>query len=346
MPRKPKTSARSTPKAVATPTGNDLGLSELRVRLNFLEQENEKLLNQIEKSRKELSNLTESIEEVGIKIRQQSAPAIQKLFDLDRQIHEVFEDIFTNRKLGKQSRQKIEFVYSHLQADGIISPKAKSRGKNLDDQDPDFDAETDWRYHERRAQRESEIEDEKPDREELKKIRQIYLRLAEIFHPDKLSDEADKEYCTEVMKEINQAYQTGDLAKLLAIEKQQALGMTIDRDNTDDLARHCAKVEAENAFLKEQLASVKKEVRLTKKTHEGAMVTQYKKMTKHGLDPIAEALEQMDEQIQAIDDLYQFVVSFRDRRITIAEFLRGPKMSFGDDGMSEEELLMEFLSRF
>ena len=51
-----------------------LGLSDLRNRLNFLEQENEKLLKQIESNRSKLNKLNDSIKDVGIQIAQRIAP--------------------------------------------------------------------------------------------------------------------------------------------------------------------------------------------------------------------------------------------------------------------------------
>jgi len=45
----------------AAASTNDLGLSDLRLRLNFLEKENAKLITQIETNRTKLHNLNESI---------------------------------------------------------------------------------------------------------------------------------------------------------------------------------------------------------------------------------------------------------------------------------------------
>ena len=171
------------------------------------------------------------------------------------------------------------------------------------------------------------------------------MRLADSFHPDKVTDKAEKEYRTEIMKEINLAYQDGDLARLLAIEKQQELGAIIDRDSSDDLTRHCAKVEAENTYLKDQLEALKQQLKLTKKTEQGEMTAAFKKIGKNGGDPIGEALREVESQIAIIEQMHQFVADFRDRRITIKEFLRGPEF-MRQQQMSEEELMLEFLSQF
>lgn len=323
----------------------DLGLSDLRVRLNFLEKENSKLIKQIESSRTKLNKLNDSIKEVGIQLAQRIAPFRQKMLELDEQIHSVFQEILTGRKLGKKSRKDIEAVYHHLQFDGVISPKHLPMELDLSEEEDDYDDEPNWDGYKGHSHQQIVEDIPKPDRDELKKIRQLFLRLADSFHPDKVTDAAEKEYCTEIMKEINLAYQNGDLARLLTIEKQQELGLIIDRDSSDDLTRHCAKVEAENNYLKEQLETLKQQLKLTKKTQQGEMTAVFKKMTKYGGDPIGEALREVESQIAIIEQMHQFVVDFRDRRITIKDFLRGPEF-LRQQQMSEEELMLEFLSQF
>ena len=336
-------------KISANTTNNELGLSDLRLRLNFLEKENSKLIKQIESNRTKLNNLNDSIKEVGIQIAQRVAPFRQKILELDEQIHAVFQEILTGRKLGKKSRKDIESVYYHLQIDGVISPKhlpmESDLFENIFEKDADSEDEPNWDGYRGHSSQQFVEDIPKPDRDELKKIRQLFLRLADSFHPDKVTDDAEKEYRTEIMKEINLAYQDGDLARLLAIEKQQELGAIIDRDSSDDLTRHCAKVEAENTYLKDQLETIKRQLKLTKKTQQGEMTAFFKKITKYGGDPMGEALHEIESQISVIEQMYQFVVDFRDRRITIKEFLRGPE-ALRPQQMSEEELMLEFLSQF
>ncbi|WP_103668147.1 J domain-containing protein [Pseudanabaena sp. BC1403] len=327
----------------ATSSQGYLGLSDLRNRLNFLEKENDKLLKQIESNRTKLNNLNDSIKDVGIQIAQRIAPFRQKILELDHQIHDVFKEIFAGRKLGKKSRKDIESVYYHLQADGLISPQKLPTAADVEVDDSEDESE--WRGYERRSHQEVMEDIARPDRDDLKKIRQLFLRLADRFHPDKVTDEVEKAFRTEVMKEINLAYQNGDLARLLEIEKQQELEALIDRDSSDDLTRHCAKVESENSFLKEQLATLKQQLKLTKKTQQGEMTAVFKKITKYGGDPIGEALFEVEAHVEVVEQLHKFVLDFRDRRITIQEFLRVPT-DLMQQQMTEEELMLEFLSQF
>ena len=349
MARKHKSSPTRHPDTTSVaPSSDGLALSDLRIRLEFLERDNEKLLKQIEKRRIELKNLHERIREIGVEIAQRSAPILQQLLELDRQIHAVFTEIFNGKKLGKQTRKNIEKIYYTLQISGLISP-SNNRYQTSDEPEPededDWGAE-DFFGRQQQSSSNSEVESSPLDRDELKKIRQIFLRLADVFHPDKTLDDADREERTEVMKEINQAYQAGDLAKLLAIEKQHQMGEIIDLDSEDDLARRCARVEQENEFLNSQFANLKQEIKLTKNTPEGSIVAEYKKFTKSGIDPIGEMVAQTESQIKVIAEVHKFVADFRDKKITIKDFMKGPSVFQQMQQVSPEEILMELFSQF
>ena len=335
--------ARKSAKVPAkAPAVSTLAISELRIGLEFLERENYQLLGKIEKKRTELNNLLNRIREIGVEVSQRSAPILQQLLELDRQLHELFAEILAGKKLGKQTRKNIERVYANLQDAGLISPHYDlTNDPDSEDFDPEASAgcpDWEWSEHQERSQFEAN-ESVKPDRDELKKIRQIFLRLAEVFHPDRTADPELLAYHTEVMQEINQAYQSGDLAKLLAIEKKHQLGVIIDRDDRHDLLQRYQQIERENEFLKSQFEQLKLELRLTKNTQQGSMVTEYQKLSKAGYDPIGELVTQTQSQVETITEVYQFVLNFRDRRITVKDFIKGPP-SFQQ--LSEEDLFIEF----
>ena len=341
------TKATSTTRATGATGANvksELGISDLRLRFNFLEQENANLIKQIETNKTKLNDLNDSIQAIGLEIVEKSAPLRQKAMELDQKIHDTFEQILTARKLGKKTKKDVESVYYHLQADGIISSRQLPISEDSP-KFPDFADSEDWQEDDQKS--EHLLEDiPKLDRDEQKKIRQVFLRLADNFHPDKVTDQVEKEYRTEVMKEINLAYQNGDLAKLLAIEKQKELGVEIDRDSADDLTRQCLRVEAENDFLKNQLEDLKRKLKLTRKSEPGELTAVFKKMAKLGGDPIAEALSGIEAEIAGVEKLYKFITDFRDRRITVKEFLKGPTALMSQRQISEEELMLEFLSHF
>jgi hypothetical protein len=339
-------SAKKVPASPAVAT--TLAISDLRLRLEFLEQDNQKLIGKIEKKRTELNNLIDRIRELAAEVSQRSAPLLQQLLELDAKMHAAFAEIFNGRKLGKQTRKQVENIYANLQASGLISPyqepeEDRRAGAARSDDDPTNDEDDDWGWNGHQFPSNFEEDSPKLDRDELKKIRQLFLRLAEVFHPDKVGDPELERYHTEVMQEINQAYQSGDLAKLLAIEKKHQMGEIVDRDNEDDLARRCARIAQENEFLKSQFENLKLELRLNKSTPQGTMVTEHRKLSKAGYDPIGELVEQTEMQVQAVSEVYAFVLDFRDRRITIKDFMKGPDSFQQMAEMSDEDLFLEML---
>jgi hypothetical protein len=233
---------------------------------------------------------------------------------------------------------------------GIISYKPIDDDEELDELDELFEDDDSEENHQRRRQFwEAEQDSESPTvarTDESRKIRQTFLRLAEIFHPDKVKDNETQMTHTEIMKEINKAYQDGDLARLLEIERKYEVGETIDNNSEDDLSRRCKNIEQHNQILKNQYEKLKQELRLAKNTPEGSMVADYKKAAKQGIDCIELMLETIQSQTKIVAEIRDFVQDFKDKKITIKEFLAGPESlrSVQEDMM--EELLERMMEEF
>ncbi len=316
MPRR-----TSAPKRATTTT---LAPSTVHVRLEGLEEQHQRLLTQIKKKRTELNNFVEQMRSIATQIYQRTTPKVEKINALDEEIHTLFHEILTKKKLAKQTKHKIEQIYHNLQMAGIISEKVD------DEEDTEFDELFEFYEQEKEIpheyrQQQPELESPSAARtEESKKIRSYFLRLAEIFHPDKATDSETQMRHTEIMKEINKAYQEGDLARLLEIEKKHEVGEIIDSNSEDDLTRKCNRLEQQNEFLKTQYETLKKELRRFKKTPEGAMVSECKKVKKKGFDPIDQLSLQIESQIEIISEIRDYVKDFHSTKMTIKEFLNGP----------------------
>lgn len=329
-----------------------LALSQLHIRLEGLEKEHESLLKKIKKKRTELNNFVEKMRCLATDIFQKANPSFTKMSELDKEIHGLFAEIFNTRKFGKQTDKKVKAVYLNLQLAGIISPKFDSEDSDqeLDEmfgvphQDNDFFQEKNS-HNNQYQQTQQELEYTSASRtEESRKIRQTFLRLAEIFHPDKVKDSETQMSHTEIMKEINKAYQEGDLARLLEIEQKYQVGETIDNNSEDDLSRKCKTLEQQNEILITQYENLKRELRLAKNTPEGAMVSDARKAAKHGIDPIAQMLKSIDMQINVVTEIRDFVKKFKNQKITIQEFLEGPEKLYSLKQEMMEDMLDEMLS--
>lgn len=320
----------SSPSTFAPATS--LALSSFHIRLETLEKEHQWLLKQIKKKRTEQNNFLEQMRSVATEIHGRCTPCFQKMARLDEEIHQLFDEILTARKLGKQTKKNIQQVYRSLQLAGIISIKLGFKQDDGDDEDF-FEAEEDfsdsgedesqYRDSSQGYQEAQQVESANKSGES-KKIRQTFLRLAEIFHPDKVTDGDIQMHHTEIMKEINKAYQEGDLARLLEIERLHQVEESFSIDSEDDLTRQCKKLEQHNEFLKTQYENLKSELRLAKTTDEGQMVSGFRKATREGIDPISHMVEEVEAEIEVISSICNFVKDFRDKKITIKEFLKGP----------------------
>lgn len=344
--------ARKTKTASST-TVTPLALSDLHLQLAGLEKEHQSLLKQIKKKRTELNNFVEKMRSLATEVFHRVSPNMQTMAELDAEIHALFTEILNTRKMGKQTQKNIQSLYRSLQMGGIISYKPIEEEKENDDNeelDELFEDNDSQENHQRRRQFwEAEQDSESPTvarTDESRKIRQTFLRLAEIFHPDKVKDNETQMTHTEIMKEINKAYQDGDLARLLEIERKYEVGETIDNNSEDDLSRRCKNIEQHNQILKNQYEKLKQELRLAKNTPEGSMVADYKKAAKQGVDCIELMLETIQSQTKIVAEIRDFVQDFKDKKITIKEFLAGPESlrSMKEDMM--EELLERMMEEF
>ena len=214
------------------PTTPSLTLSSFHVRVENLEKEHQWLLKQIKRKRTELDNFVEQMRSLATEIFHRGTPSFKKLAALDQEIHTLFAEIFSKRKLGKKTKQEIEAIYLNLQFSGIISPKLSNEEtdteldelfETTDQQENDFSQESQKSSHQYREVREDSEQSSTNKTDESRSIRQTFLRLAEIFHPDKVSDSETQMRHTDLMKEINKAYQEGDIARLLEKDTMEDL---------------------------------------------------------------------------------------------------------------------------
>jgi hypothetical protein len=348
----PKSSIRTSVPSSSEPT---LALTDLHLRLGGLEKENEKLLKKISKKRQELDKFVGDVEEIGREMITRGSVFMSQIQELDQEIHRIFTKIFDTRKMGKNTAKMVEEVYFHLQICQAISINPQRRPRSFLEEmlglDPNFndpdeegdDSEAEGATRGKGFGNYFDTEDEEPngkiDREEARKIRQTFLRLAAVFHPDKLPDESKKADYEEVMKEVNAAYQRGDLARLLEIEKQYNVGEIIDLTNTDDLTSRCRQLDRENELLKEQQISIQKEMKEMKKSQPGQMLKEYQQLKKQGIEPIEELMAEAENNLENMQIIHAFVQSFSEKEITVEKFKRGPvlKKMHDDDFFDFDE---------
>ncbi|MEM8639768.1 MAG: molecular chaperone DnaJ [Cyanobacteria bacterium P01_G01_bin.54] len=331
----------------APPNIKTVTLSQTPLHQKFfdLQKDRQWLLKQIKRKRTELDNFIEGVRSLASEVFKQGAEPMQRLQALDAEIHQLFDDIFTKRKLGKKSRKDIERVYRSLQMMGVISPKLEffeDEDEDEWDEPPSFEADDPDFAGGSNPFNGCDGPEPTPDRPENQRdMRQTFLRLASIYHPDRAEDEDTQAIHTEIMKEINRAYKDGDFARLLELEKQQQSGEldATELESGDDLEQACQTLERENHTLREQYEGIKAELRnLRNNTQEGEMLKTYRRTQKMGIDMFEQMMLEANEEIEQIEEIRDFVKAFRDRKVTIKDFLKGPTGSQG--AVTSEDMMM------
>jgi murein DD-endopeptidase MepM/ murein hydrolase activator NlpD len=308
---------RSRPRPQPSPETVSLALPTFHERLAELELEHGRLLARIHKKRRELENFVVQIRSLANRIYLKIESSYQKRSEIDREIHQHFQEILHRDTLGRQSRQKIEKAYRTLQVIGMI-------GVPPDEEDPD--AELDEMFEEPAdSPRVPEGEGEAgPARksEEGKKIRRTFLRLAENFHPDKVTDVETRARHTEIMKELNRAYRENDLARMLEIERKHLEGTEIAPDARSEIERRCELLEEQNQILKLQHENLKKELRAVKNSPEGALVADYRQAARANSDLVAKIEEEVGRELEELGRIRDLVRDFKDSQLSLNNFLR------------------------
>lgn len=340
--RQPK---KNKKKPAANSQTTDLTLSSIHEEIEALTKDQQWLLKQIKRKRTELSNFVEQMQDISREMFERCSPIIQKMMERDQEIHQLFAEVFTKRKVGKKNLKKIKQVYESLQRGGIISPQMEEE-EEMNPFSENFSQEfaetesNDQQEKQQQHQQQAEISDPPSNQ---RKIRDTFLRLASRFHPDKVTDSETQTQYTAIMQEVNKAYQEGDFAKLLEIERKQhdeeAISASSDNESSSEKQR--SKLIRENDILRQQYEEIKEELRYLRRTPEGSAVSEYRRATKEGIDPIAELVEDAEGQLEYITEIRDFVRDFRDKKITVQQFLEGPRLPIAITTEDLESILEE-----
>jgi hypothetical protein len=156
-------------------------------------------------------------------------------------------------------------------------------------------------------------------------MRDLFRRLATAIHPDKTQDADSREQRTEAMKEVTRAYQDGDLARLLELEKVWLAGESPESgDHEDETERRCSSIEQTNRELKRQLKELDTKMRELRRSAPAGFATALGLGGKHGDAQLSGLLSTLENEVQALRETRAFVQSFVDGKITCAQFVAGP----------------------
>jgi hypothetical protein len=316
-------------------------------RLAALLAANQHLLTKIKAKRQNLARLVEKLRTAATTAVGLLEPVYLEIEQLDRQGHELFAALLARKRQPRGTVRAIQDIYMDLQHMGLLSFRSPARADKKPVAEsgepiPDFG----WDDQPPRPPgSEGGVSARRPGEGSVgQSVRGLFRKLAEALHPDKVQAEEEKERRTEAMKEITRAYQDGDLARLLELERTWMVGgnRSPAMEEIDEIERRVATQERTNEALRVQLDQLTRELKVLRRSPQAELLSQAERAAKgSGMTPAEWMLQETSVQLEHLRELIGFVTSFRDGQIDLDAFLRGP--SFLHDPEDSEDDLMSLL---
>lgn len=310
-------------------------------RWSALLREHQRLLTRIKLKKKERQRLSESLQSTLTELIGKVQPVLVEIERLDQQVHELFAELLTRKRQSRGVRATVRRVYQSLQDGGLLSPQGP------EDESPDM------AWEEAKPPPGARFAREAPPAEAGsfsaprpaggatgQSLRSLFHRLARALHPDQVQQEDEKARRTEAMKEITRAYQTGDVARLLDLERTWQADGALPAPS-DELERRCAALARTNEALRAQLDQLSREVKQLRRSPQAQALSELQRAARvDGQDVAAWAVDDATEHRDYLREILDFVQRFRDGKIDLEEFRLGPESARDVD---EGEDLVDFL---
>jgi hypothetical protein len=318
----------AVPRRAAKNETTELRIQDDAERLRVLGREHEGLLDKVARRRAARERMAGEIRAATNAIGAATEELADEARRLDGEMHGMLERWLAAPRTTKKERDAIRRLYEYLVESGILTPRA-------------FRAEAPRTKagKQRREEEDDDIPEERMAGSAVRPagdrglLRTLYRKLVEAMHPDRVQDEGEKAARTEAMKEVTVAYQAGDFARLVELERSWAEQESVAAPGEDREARIEALVKAIGE-LKRQLKGLEKDVRAVRATHEWKVTAELKRQSKKG-DPIAKVREQANAEVQPLRDTHAHLRRYEAGEITLEDLLAGPRRGgdVDDDGL-------------
>ncbi len=250
-----------------------------------------------------LKNTQQDITEVQ---RAGSGQIMSKMSQMEKlrlELIELVKKMMKIKGLSRADKAALKDMEASFSDEDMFGDDFKAFREQMDGAE-DFDFEAQFGENERAKMRDIfETFAVKPNKEEQKDIRKVFISLSQKFHPDKAPTKADEAEYHEMMQKINEAYQAGDIHTLLELER---LFLTENLDlskvqslSVDVLQQEIDRLQRDLQFIKSQIDRNSQELKSLRASDMGQMLTDMKRAEKEGVGLDA-ALGQLDDSIEKL----------------------------------------------
>jgi hypothetical protein len=320
-------------------------------RSNALRLERQRLLGEIDRRRRELSKALAEIDLTKTEVDAALAPIAARQTDTEREIHALFAKLLAPGRLAKRKRAKVRQIYRTLQEIGLISPVEEGpfgdssdwvgdeRGYEAEDGDtgPFEGADSFGAPHGGFDFGAAQVRSANrlPDDEKHRTLRTLFKRLVVTLHPDRARHADEVARRTAAMKEVTQAYESGDLAQLINLDERFTGGGMLG--NVATTPSQIDTLERIVADLKAQLRRQLDELRMVRRSDAFRAAKDLQRLRNAGEDPIGMLAEEEQGRLDDLVATRDFVAAFEESKMSFSDFVRGPSLrADGDDGVGPE----------
>src|SRR5664280_1368904 len=307
--------------------------------LSALLLERSRLLKKIAQKQQELEqeceNIRTTMQTMLSKMQSLFAERTQMIEDIRR----LFDELLAQGRLSRSAHKKVASVFRMIEEDGDLEPL------DFDPFAPHPNSETGPGFSEAEA---SDTEPApQPDAAAASarhaggqpgndSLRGLFRRLTMALHPDRVQHEGEQKRRTDVMKEVTRAYEDGDFARLIEIEQLWLTSGHVDSASNDEAAK-CAAIERTIQELQSQLKAVASELKAVRQNSPLRTIFGNRRAPRSDNGgPMETMLAAAEAELEPLRQMLNFVRSFSERKISLAEFLRGPSCLQPDDEFDDE----------
>ncbi|MDX2051728.1 MAG: J domain-containing protein [Polyangiaceae bacterium] len=302
-------------------------------RLHELRREHERLLREIAKKKQSLEATLAAARAAEVELEAKLAPLHANIARSKAEIRAIFE-FFCGPKtpLSRKNAAQVRRLYLQMmppedelegadEEDAVWEDDAPSSNRGGKERQPRGHASEDEDYSHRSTARDV-ASATKPQASTDGLLRGLFRRLAVALHPDKVQAEAEKDERTHLMKEVTRAYESSDIARLLELEQKWLADAPSSVGN--EVAKEVeATLAAANRELRQQTRALTAEIKAIKQS----TPTMVQVSQRRGRAPVTEAdmmLDELQRMAKVLEHIQAFTVDFREGRIPLSTFLRGP----------------------
>jgi len=336
-PRRQPARRRPTPANAATPPESGLRLHAEGDRLGALLKERDRLLSTIRTKKRSLGGAQDKARDGHTAMVEKLSPLVTRYEAVRAELRALFEQLLEPGRLSASAAKKVAGVRRTLERQGV-----------LDAPDPPPVDDADWESPGRPGQsrpspgargasqndfsrREVDSAEQRGQGKDQESLRTVFRRLVAASHPDRASHEAERQERTAVMKQATQAYEQGDLARLLELEQAWQRREALPPSGSAEA--RCRELETVIAELSAQAKQLQSELREAKRQLKSTLVD----------ETVDEAFREAREEIEQLEVMRDFVLGFRDGKISLSRFVAGPTRFEVEDDIDLEALLSEVL---